>query len=319
LKISSIPEKIPENFLEKISGLHELEDIGQIIGQGTSGVVKKMFHSPSKKFFALKIIPLDVTEEVRKKILQELRTLYLAEHDSIVEFYGAFYSEGLVSIVLEYMDGGTLAHILQKINCIPEEIIAQISKKLLSGLHYIHKQLHIIHRDIKPTNILVNSKGEVKITDFGVVGKLNNTVGLARTFTGTVPYMSPERIEGKDHMNNSDIWSMGLTMLECAKGYYPFCPPCNQNEKGLPPLTFWELLHRVRTCPIPNPPQPPQFSEEFCSFSALCLEKRYSDRPSAEDLLAHPFILKAAIYQNQKSLKQWVVETLNLIGTIPKT
>eukprot|EP01103_Thecamoeba_quadrilineata_P015304 TRINITY_DN4796_c0_g2_i1.p1 TRINITY_DN4796_c0_g2~~TRINITY_DN4796_c0_g2_i1.p1 ORF type:complete len:326 (+),score=60.09 TRINITY_DN4796_c0_g2_i1:89-1066(+) len=275
LKIGNADKKENHSHIEDQD---DIQDTCHILGRGSSGAVKKVKHRPTGEILALKVIHLDLNEENRKKTLLELRTLYKSSNESIVKFRGAFYSEGSISIALEFMDGGTLADILKSSKTVPDHILMLMFRRLLEGLHYIHKKLHIIHRDIKPSNILLNSKGEVKISDFGVVGQLNNTVGLATTFTGTVTYMSPERIEAKDHTSNSDIWSLGLTMLECALGYYPFCPP------GSLPITFWKLLEQVQTSPIPLPTSPP-FSSEFCAMIETCLKKDNTERPGAEELL----------------------------------
>jgi len=88
------------------------------------------------------------------------------------------------------MDRGTLADLMHRAGPIPEPILAKLTLEILRGLNYLHKKLHLIHRDIKPQNILINSKGEIKITDFGVSGEIANTVALAKTFVGTVKYMS---------------------------------------------------------------------------------------------------------------------------------
>jgi serine/threonine protein kinase len=97
-------------------------------------------------------------------------------------------------------------------------------------LEYLHKQLHIIHRDIKPQNILINSKGQAKITDFGVSGEIAHTQAMAKTFVGTAKYMSPDRIAGNVHSAKSDIWSLGLVVLECALGKHPY--EANKRNSG---------------------------------------------------------------------------------------
>jgi mitogen-activated protein kinase kinase 1 len=144
----------------------------------------------------------------------------------------------------------------------------------LRGIEYIHKELRVVHRDIKPSNLLLNSQGEVKITDFGVSGKLANTIAKAQTFVGTVTYMSPERIRAQDHASNSDIWSLGLTILECALGYYPYRPPAPVTTSSSYPqpqqqgYTFFELLEDIQTNPAPNLPEE-GFSKEFRDFINL--------------------------------------------------
>lgn len=140
-----------------------------MLGQGTGGVVKKAIHRPSKKIIALKEIPFQQDERLRKQILIELKTLHECNHDNVLKSYGAFEREGKVNIALEFMDAGSLAFILKKVGQIPEPIIGMITVQILQGLAYLHKQ-HVVHRDIKPANILMNKNGVVKLADFGVSG-----------------------------------------------------------------------------------------------------------------------------------------------------
>jgi len=159
--------------------------------------------------------------------------------------------------------------------------------KVLEGLVYLHHERHIIHRDIKPSNLLVNHKGEVKITDFGVSAVLANSMGQRDTFVGTYNYMAPERISGNVYGYSSDIWSLGLVILECAIGRFPYLPL--EEEEGW--LNFYELLETIIEQPPPCAP-PDQFSPEFCSFISACLQKDPKERMSPVDLLNHPFIKK---------------------------
>ena len=183
-------------------------------------------------------------------------------HPNIVSFYGGFLQDGAVNMVLEYMDGGTVAECINIRGAMPEFVVGKMAAYLLPALLYIHKELHIVHRDIKPSNILLNSAGNIKLSDFGVSGKLANTIGIATTFAGTLTYMSPERIQGGEHSTTSDVWSFGLSLLECALGHFPFLTP--DEDKG--DITFFELLHRIQNRPILLPEQ---YSEEFTSFIEL--------------------------------------------------
>ena len=89
-------------------------------------------------------------------------------------------------------------------------------------MEYLHKKLKVIHRDIKPSNLLINSSGQIKIADFGVSGKMAHTNDYKNSWVGTLMYMSPERFKGENYGSNTDIWSLGLTIMECALGYYPY-------------------------------------------------------------------------------------------------
>jgi mitogen-activated protein kinase kinase 1 len=202
------------------------------------------------------------------------------------------------------MDCGTLSDLVSGAGPIPEPVLAKLSAQLLEGLIYLHKVLHIIHRDIKPQNILINSNGHAKITDFGVSGELANTQAMAKTFVGTVKYMSPWRIAGKQHSAKSDIWSFGLVMLECALGYYPYGPDDSK-------LTFFQLLNDIVQKPAPLPPSD-KFSPDFCSFIKDCLQKDEGSRPDAQTLLRHPFIQTHA--NDPIDLAEWIRSKLSKIG-----
>lgn len=280
--------------------LEDLETV-KVIGKGSSGVVQLVRHKWTNGIFALKVIQMNIQETVRKQIVQELRINQAAQCPHVVVYYDAFYNNGVISIVLEYMDGGSLADIVKKVEKIPEPYLAVISKQVLQGLIFLHHNRLIIHRDIKPSNLLVNHRGEVKISDFGVSANLANSMGQRDTFVGTCTYMSPERISGSNYGFDSDIWSLGLTLLECALGRFPYQPP--GNEEGW--SNFYELLETIVDQPPPVPP-PSQFSLEFCSFIGSCMQKEPRDRMSAADLLNHPF------------LEKYAEESINLAVLIPE-
>lgn len=160
------------------------------LGQGASGYVEKAVHKPTKKIIALKVIPLQSNEKVKKQILLELKTLHECENDNIVKSYGAFIKDGHVHMALEYMDAGSLADVIKEVGKIPEQIIGLMSVQILRGIEYLHKTMKVIHRDIKPSNILINKKGQVKIADFGVSGQMDSTFDCMSSWVGTVSYMS---------------------------------------------------------------------------------------------------------------------------------
>ncbi|KAK4265607.1 hypothetical protein QN277_026636 [Acacia crassicarpa] len=262
-------------------------DIIKVVGKGNGGVVQLVQHKWTNQFFALKVIQMNIEESMRKQIAQELKINQSAQCPYVVICYQSFYDNGAISIILEYMDGGSLADLLKKVKKIPEKYLAAICKQVLKGLIYLHHEKHIIHRDLKPSNLLINHRGEVKITDFGVSVIMQTTSGQANTFIGTYNYMSPERINGSQNGYNykSDIWSLGLILLECATGLFPYTPP-DQGERW---ESIFELIETVVDKPPPFAPSD-QFSPEFCSFVSACLQKDPTDRLSAQELMGHPFV-----------------------------
>lgn len=263
---------------------HEMRIFGAI-GSGASSVVQRAIHIPSHRILALKKISI-FEKEKRQQLLTEIRTLCEAPcYEGLVEFQGAFYTpdSGQISIALEYMDGGSLADVLRVRKSIPEPILSCVVKKLLRGLSYLHGVRHLVHRDIKPANLLMNLKGEPKITDFGISAGLENSMAMCATFVGTVTYMSPERIQNENYSYPADIWSLGLALFECGTGEFPY----TANDGPV------NLMLQILEDPSPSPSKK-FFSPEFCTFIDACLLKDANVRPTAEQLLSHPFITRYA-------------------------
>jgi serine/threonine protein kinase len=119
------------------------------------------------------------------------------------------------------MDLGSLEGILSRCGTIIESILMLLTAQILKGLNYLHATRKIIHRDIKPHNILVNKRGEVKIADFGVCSMSSKSSQKWQTFIGTITFMSPERMNGEEYGMDSDIWSLGVMIIQCLTGGLP--------------------------------------------------------------------------------------------------
>lgn len=186
---------------------------------------------------AMKEIRLELDENKFAQIIMELDVLHRCISPFIIDFYGAFFQEGAVYICMEYMDGGSIDKLYR--DGVPEGVLRKITYATVMGLKTLKDDHNIIHRDVKPTNILVNSRGEIKLCDFGVSGNL--VASKAKTNIGCQSYMAPERIATGGvqaalggsapgtYSVQSDIWSLGLSILECAMGCYPYPPETYNN------------------------------------------------------------------------------------------
>ncbi|VVB00590.1 unnamed protein product [Arabis nemorensis] len=269
--------------------LSDLDKV-KVIGEGSNGVIQLVQHKFTGQFFALKVIKLSIDRAIRKSIAQELKINQSSQCPYLVTWYKSFYDDvGAISVISDYMDGGSLADFLKSVKTIPESYLSAIFKQVLQGLIYLHHDKHIIHRDLKPSHLLINHRGEVKITGFGVSKVMTNTAGLANTFVGTCNYMSPERIVavGNKYGTKSDIWSLGLVVLECATGKFPYAP-LGQDETW---TSVFDLMEAIVDQPPPALPSG-DFSPELSSFISSCLQKDPKRRSSAKELMEHPFLSK---------------------------
>lgn len=262
----------------------DMENI-QKLGEGAAGTVWKVKHKPTGRIMAKKTITVDPDPQLQRQILRELSFLRTCGSPHIVAFYGAFLDDGdtTIAICMEYCEGGSLEDIYKRAKSmeavIGETILAKLAEAVCMGLIHLHSH-NVIHRDIKPSNILMTRKGEFKLCDLGVSGELINS--MAQTFTGTQYYMAPERIKGATYSVQSDIWSLGLSIIEVAQNQPALPPPDNPN------LSIFELLDLIVRQPMPN--LGADRSAECRDFIAKCLIKEPSERPGPEVMLQHPFI-----------------------------
>uniref|UniRef100_A0A674MH88 mitogen-activated protein kinase kinase n=1 Tax=Takifugu rubripes TaxID=31033 RepID=A0A674MH88_TAKRU len=231
----------------------------------------------------LLVIPLDITVELQKQIMSELEILYKCDSPYIITFFSAFFVENRISICTEFMDGGSL----DVYKRIPEHVLGRIAVAVVKGLTYLWS-LKILHRDVKPSNMLVNTRGQVKLCDFGVSTQLVNSI--AKTYVGTNAYMAPERISGEQYGIHADVWSVGISFMEVG---------CS-----LP-------LQLLQCIVDEDPPVLPvsQFSDKFVHFITQCMRRQPKERPAPNNLMDHSFIVQ---YNdgNAEVVSMWVCRCL---------
>ncbi|KAF3897182.1 Polymyxin B resistance protein kinase [Trichophyton interdigitale] len=249
---------------------------------------KKSKSDLTNVIMAMKEIRLELDEAKFTAIIMELDILHRCISPFIIDFYGAFFQEGAVYICVEFMDGGSMEKVYA--GGVPENILRKITLSTVMGLKCLKDEHNIIHRDVKPTNILVNTRGQIKICDFGVSGNL--VASIAKTNIGCQSYMAPERIAGGGHPGSSgggtysvqsDIWSLGLTIVECAMGRYPY-----------PPETYNNIFSQLNAIVQGDPPTLPDpgYSVEAKDFVASCLQKNPAARPTYANLIRHTWVEK---------------------------
>ncbi|POI24191.1 hypothetical protein CIB84_012061 [Bambusicola thoracicus] len=325
LELDEQQKKRLEAFLTQKAKVGELKDddferISEL-GAGNGGVVTKVQHKPSGLIMARKLIHLEIKPAIRNQIIRELQVLHECNSPYIVGFYGAFYSDGEISICMEHMDGGSLDQVLKEAKRIPEEILGKVSIAVLRGLAYLREKHQIMHRDVKPSNILVNSRGEIKLCDFG-----------------------PERLQGTHYSVQSDIWSMGLSLVELSIGRYPIPPPDSKELEAIfgrpvvdgaegeshsvsprarppgrpisghgmdsrPAMAIFELLDYIVNEPPPKLPNG-VFTQDFQEFVNKCLIKNPAERADLKMLMNHTFIKRSEV--EEVDFAGWLCKTLRL-------
>lgn len=279
LHLEGVDFSLGSSFHILLAELQFLEELGR----GNYGTVSKVLHKPTGVLMAMKEVRLELEETKFTQILMELEVLHKCNLPYIVDFYGAFFVEGAVYMCMEYMDGGSLDKIYAD-GIHSEACLAYIAECVIRGLKQLKDEHNIIHRDVKPTNILVNTLGKVKLCDFGVSGNL--VALLAKTNIGCQLYMAPERIKTKNPEDATysvqlDVWSLGLTLLEVAAGGYPY-----------PPETFDNIFSQLKAIVDGDPPRLDDkiFLKQAQHFVRSCLNKNPSLRPLYDVLLLSPWL-----------------------------
>uniref|UniRef100_A0A8C5A283 mitogen-activated protein kinase kinase n=1 Tax=Gadus morhua TaxID=8049 RepID=A0A8C5A283_GADMO len=223
-------------------------------------LVLHLLHSQIHGYLIYCVIPLDITEELQRQIMSELEILYKCDSPYIITFYTAFFVENRISICTEFMDGGSL-DVYRKI---PENVLGRIAVSVVKGLTYLWS-LKILHRDVKPSNMLVNTRGQVKLCDFGVSTQVQSR---SRACLCACAYVCPERLSGEQYGIHADVWSVGIS--------------------------FMEPLQLLQCIVDEDPPVLPvdQFSEEFVHYITQCMRRNPKERPAPNKLMDHSFMVQ---------------------------
>lgn len=254
---------------------------GKLLGRGTFGHVYIGFNSETGEMCAMKEVTLFTDDaksrESAKQLAQEIALLSKLRHPNIVQYHGSETVDDKLYIYLEYVSGGSIYKILQEYGKLGEAAIRNYTHQILSGLAYLHGK-QTVHRDIKGANILVDPSGWVKLADFGMAKHIAGQ-SCPLSFKGSPYWMAPEVIKNSTGCNlGVDIWSLGCTVLEMATTK----PPWSQYE-GV--AAMFKIGNSKELPAIPD-----HLSEEGKDFVRLCLQRNPHNRPTAAQLLDHPFV-----------------------------
>ncbi|KAL6308798.1 kinase-like domain-containing protein [Sparassis latifolia] len=250
------------------------------VGQGASGHVYVAKTLATGKKVAIK--EMDLSNQPRKElIVNEILVMKESQHPNIVNFLEAYLvKSNELWVVMEYMEGGALTDIIEN-NTLEEDQISSISFETCKGLGHLHSQ-HIIHRDIKSDNVLLDAQGHVKITDFGFCAKLTDQKSKRATMVGTPYWMAPEVVKQKEYGAKVDIWSLGIMAIEMIENEPPYL-----DEEPL------KALYLIATNGTPTLKKPEALSRELKGFLSVCLCVDVKSRATADELLEHEFLKKA--------------------------
>lgn len=273
----------------------------KVIGKGGFGTVAQIIYRPTMKILAGKIIDQALIDNNNTKEDIQHEVDLLKEVDSIytVHYYGCVNFEGSLMILMEYIDRGSLRNILDsREQVLSEDQISCVISDLLNGLKKIHNDFHLLHRDIKAANLLLNSKGNIKIGDFGVSRQFDRGKSTSSlTIVGTPYWMAPEVINGLSYSYSADIWSVGITAVELAEGSPPYVE-----------YSPTKAMVEIATKGFPGYRFPNMHSPEFTDFVSHCVCSEPEQRWTVDQLLNHPFILRSQNYSRKAIMKDMIHE-----------
>ncbi|MCZ6688519.1 MAG: protein kinase [Planctomycetota bacterium] len=253
----------------------------KLLGKGGMGAVYLGRQVDLGRFVALKILSKNLIQEegFLRRFKREARSVAALSHPNIVSVFQYGEEDGLHFIVMEYVEGDTLGQMIVKSKTLEEGEAIRIFRDTAIGIREAQKK-NIVHRDIKPDNIILNKNGDVKVADFGLAKNLSGNQSeslVTKQIIGTPAYISPEQIKGTEIDPRSDIYSLGATIYHCLVGRPPFTA---KNP--------FELLEKhLKEKPVPPKELRPELSDEISEIVVKCLQKDAKKRyQSCEQLIA---------------------------------
>jgi serine/threonine protein kinase len=267
----------------------------KVLGRGGMGVVWLAKDERLDRLVALKLVSESVSFDAsaQEDLKRETRKSLLLTHPNIVRIFDFVEDEHSAAISMEYVDGATLSSLrVKKPNkCFDVEEIAPWVTSLCDALSYAHQSANIVHRDLKPSNLMANSRGELKITDFGIACTLRDSMSYVsvRTSSGTLNYMSPQQLLGEDPSHSDDIYAVGATLYEMLSSKPPFYGgdvASQVREVIAPTISQRRAKFGIKGSPIPR-----QWEETI----AACLAKEPEKRPRTAADVARRFRLGGTV------------------------
>ena len=282
-------------------GRYPFEDISldqKPLGRGNQATVQLCEYKPTGEKLAMKVCTFNTNINKSGLVSDIAHVLAVENHPNVVASHDVYFRDGSLMILMEYCSNGSLGELLDrgprpKLK-IPTDILSSMTAQVVNGLHHLHSK-RILHRDMKPSNILINKDGVVKICDFGV-SKTITEENLAHTAVGSTAYLSPERVRGEGYFMPSDVWALGVTIAELALGDYPW-----KNRVDMM-AELCEMLASGRA--TVEWPASGDYSDELKAFVAQCLIPNPKERATTEQLLSHPFVLLAK--DKDVKLSEWL-------------
>jgi len=274
------PSSSSQKDIEIIKAPFGTFSVGARIGRGAYAQVYKALWNDTGFYVAVKMFDTtQMTQETVDSVLVEVTLLGRLKHPNILRILGYHRESENLYLMLEYAENGSLLKLVKDLGRIPEDLTCTYIRQVLLALQYLH-DAGIIHRDLKAANILLNGKGDVKLADFGVAAVIDES-DKHFTVVGSPYWMAPEIIQATGHSTQSDIWSLGCTVIELLTGEPP--------HFGLNPMTaMFKIVQSP--APIPKDVSPP-----LRQFLEACFQKDPNHRPPARELLKNPLFVKPLV------------------------
>jgi serine/threonine-protein kinase len=250
------------------------------IGKGGMGDIYKASQEPLNRIVALKVLPPNLSrdEEFSRRFEIEAKAISLLQHQNIVSIFDYGEEDGLKYFAMQYVDGTDLGRYIAENKMLPLTEIIDLSKQICRGLRYAHS-CNIIHRDIKPQNVLLEKNGVARLSDFGIAKIFSGTnITMTGAAVGTPEYMSPEQAQGKALDAQTDIYSLGVVMYEMVTRHPPFT--------GNNPMAI--AYKQVHELPVPPSMKRKDTPKRLELIILKALKKEKQDRyNSVEEMLDH--------------------------------
>eukprot|EP01097_Dermamoeba_algensis_P006892 TRINITY_DN4302_c0_g1_i1.p1 TRINITY_DN4302_c0_g1~~TRINITY_DN4302_c0_g1_i1.p1 ORF type:complete len:777 (-),score=156.12 TRINITY_DN4302_c0_g1_i1:92-2422(-) len=285
---AALADDVPNDqpLVEKTSNAEQFRWLkGKLLGVGAFAKVYLSLNLDNRELMAVKeILLVNHSEKDLEAVHREVGILSTLQDINIVQYFGSCRENNHLYLFLEFVSGGSIASMLAKNGPLKEGVVRAYTRQILMGLRYLHKR-KILHRDIKGANILVDHKGVIKLADFGSSKKILSlgSIDGVSALRGTPYWMAPEVIRQEGVSSRADIWSVACTVIEMITGKPPWSE-CDDQVTAL-----FQIAKSTRV-PIPE-----GFSTDAKDFLSACFRRDPEKRPSAEELLLHPFVAEANI------------------------